>query len=145
MSDQENKIVRLERHRLNKQFARVIKTMSGNLMPWKSGIKEGSHYITVDEAGMVYGEILEFLGGDAETDQDGLSLIAASNHYSARHPRGRREEIFIAQVWGILTEEQFLRAGKLGWPQARGRFLDEVVTDDPRYTVIFSPSAADFH
>ena len=144
MSDPENKIVRLERHRLNKQFAQVIKTMSGNLMPWKSGIKRGSFYITVDEAGMVYGEILEFLGGDSASDPDGLSLIAASTHYSAKHPQGRREEIFIAQVWGILTGEQFLRAKELGWPSARGRFLDEVVTDDPRYTVIFSPSAADF-
>ena len=142
--DQENKVVTLERHRLNKQFARIIETMGGNLMPWKTGLKEGSYYITVDEAGMVYGEILEFIGGDVATDPDGISLIARAIHFSERHPKGRREEIFLAQVWGILTGEQFFRAKELGWPAARGRFLDEVVTEDPRYTLIFSPSSSDY-
>jgi hypothetical protein len=142
--DQEDKVVTLERHRLNKQFARIIETMGGNLMPWKTGLKEGSFYITVDAAGMVYGEILEFLGGDFTHDPDGVPLIAASNHFSEEYPRGKREEIFLAQVWGILTEKQFQRAEDLGWPAARGRFLDQVVTDDPRYTIIFSPSSADF-
>ncbi len=142
--DPEDKIVVLERHRLNKRFANVLKTMSGNLMPWKSGLREGSYYITVDEAGMVYGEILEFIGGDSAADPDGVPLIAASDHFSEKHPEGRREEIFIAQVWGILTETQYQRARALGWPAARGRFLDHVVTDDPRYTMIFSPSSGDF-
>ena len=140
----EDKVITLERHRLNKQFARVLETMSGNLMPWKTGLKEGTRYITVDEAGMVYGEILEFIGGDSASDLDSFPLIARCNHYTKQYPQGRREEIFLAQVWGILTEEQFARARELGWPARRGRFLDQVVTDDPRYTVIFSPSSADF-
>ncbi len=144
MTDRENKIVALERHRLNKRFAQVLKTMGGNLLPWKTSLKKGSCYITVDEAGMVYGKLLEFIGGDVSDDPKGISLIALSTHFSERYPKGRQEEIFLAQVWGILTEDQYLRAKDLGWPSARGRFLDEVVTDDPRYTLIFSPSSSDF-
>ena len=137
---QEGKVVLLERHRLNKQFARALKVMSHHLMPWKALIKEGTCYITIDERGMVYGRVLEFLGGEVEAEASSTPLIAASLHYSEAEPKGRREEIFLAQVWGLLTEEQFQRARDLGWPSARGRFLDQVVTDDPRFTVIFSPS-----
>jgi|GEM_PF-3900503 len=141
---EEGKVVLLERHRLNKQFARVLKVMSHHLMPWKTLIKEGTCYITIDEQGMVYGQVQEFLGGEVETGPSSTPLIAASLHFSEAAPQGRREEIFLAQVWGLLTAEQFERARALGWPAARGRFLDQVVTDDPRYTVIFSPSDQEF-
>ncbi len=141
MADEnKNNVVQLERHRLNKRYARALETMGRFMLPWKSRLKEGSLYITVDENGMVYGRIIEFIGGDAPKGSPVPSLIAKSRHYTQAEPEGKEEEIFVAQVWGLLTEKQFERARQLGWPAARGRFLDQVVTDDPRYTIIFHPS-----
>lgn len=134
----ETRILSLKDHRLQKQFGRALEKMEQRMMWWKVMLREGDPFITVDEEGMVYGRILEFIGPPIKNAPQGPKMMAVCDHWSAGRPRGWREEVFTAQIWGLLSEEQFQRARELGWPAARGRFLDEVVTEDSRYTIWYT-------
>lgn len=137
------KVEVLAHHRLNKKFEKALATMSSHFPPWKEGLQPGSRYITVDARGMVYGRLIELIDWRTEYGRR-IPLLARSRHHTAAEPDGFEEEIFIAQVWGLLTKGQYEKARSLGWPQERGLFLDRVVTEDPRYTILFHPSDYDY-
>lgn len=140
MSDREaGKIVSFESHLLNRRYKKAFEAMERYIPPWKHALRPGACYITIDSEGMVYGRLVRFVG-QLENSLGLPSLVAVSRHYTVDQPEGPEEEIFVAQVWGLLTEDQFARARELGWPRSRGRFLDLVVTDDPRYAVLFHPA-----